>query len=233
MREHAALRRYLQPRDDAVEQPQQVADDCRVVAGRIDADAGVARSEQNAVEDRGGNAPGIVEGMIGLQPHAHPALQADGVAKGRGHGAFLGDQDQVLIAHQLGDACGHFRRDPARELRQRLPGRGVGQQPVAEAADGQRRDGCKARRIVAVDNQAGDLVVLVRDNSFIEELLERDVGERHARRDHLLGAVGRNAGETVAGARRGRLGEQVAQIIEGVRGGIDGLAIDHDGSGPI
>ncbi len=115
--EHAALRRNLQPRNDAVEQPQQPADHGRIVAGRIDADAGIARSEQDAVEDRGGNAPGVVEGMIGLQPHAHPPLQADGVAEGRGHRAFLRDQDQILVAHQLGDAGGHFRRDPARELR--------------------------------------------------------------------------------------------------------------------
>jgi len=101
MGEHAALCRDLQPRDDVVEQPQQLADHRRIVAGRIDADAGVARSKQDAVEDRSRDALGVVEGMVGLQPHAHPSLQADGVAKGRGHGAFLGDQDQILVAHQL------------------------------------------------------------------------------------------------------------------------------------
>src|SRR4029077_14621648 len=53
MRETAALRRYLQPRDDTVEQPQQFADHGRIVAGRIDADTGIARSQQQAVEDRG------------------------------------------------------------------------------------------------------------------------------------------------------------------------------------
>ena len=230
MGEHAALRRNLQPRDNAVQQPQQFADHGRIVAGRIDPDARIARSQQQAVEDRGGNAPRVVEGMVGLQPHAHPARQADSVAKRRCHRALLGDHDQVLVAHQLGNTGGHFRCDPGREFRQRLPGRGVRQQPVAEAADGQRRNSCKAWRIVAVEDQACDLVVLVRDNGFIEKLLEREVGERHARRDHLLGAVGRNAGETVARARRGRFGEQVAQIIEHVGGGIDNLAIDHDRS---
>ena len=99
--EHATLRRNLQPRDNAVEQPQQFADHGGIVAGRIDTDAGIARSKQDAVEDRGGDAPGVVEGMIGLQPHAHPPLQADGVAKRRGHRAFLGDQDQILVAHQF------------------------------------------------------------------------------------------------------------------------------------
>ena len=66
-----------------------------------------------------------------------------------------------------------------------------------------------------------------------EGMLEREVGERQPRRNHLLGAVGRDAGQPVAGARRGRLGEQVAQIIELIRGGIDRLAIDHAGSATI
>ena len=101
MGQHASLRRNLQPRDDVVEQPQQPADHRRIVAGRIDADAGVAGAQQDAVEDRGGDALGVVEGMIGLQPHAHPPAQADGVAKGRGHLAFFRHQDEVLVAHQL------------------------------------------------------------------------------------------------------------------------------------
>jgi len=42
--EHAALRRNLQPRDDVVEQPDQRADHSRVIACRVDADAGVARA---------------------------------------------------------------------------------------------------------------------------------------------------------------------------------------------
>ena len=38
--------------------------------------------------------------------------------------------------------------------------------------------------------------------------------------------------EAVAGARRRGLGQEVAQIIEDIGGGIDGVAIDHVGSGP-
>ncbi len=45
----------------------------RIVARRIDADAGIARSEQQPVEDRGGDALGIVERMVRLQPRAHAA----------------------------------------------------------------------------------------------------------------------------------------------------------------
>jgi hypothetical protein len=56
----------------------------------------------------------------------------------------------------------------------------------------------------------------------LQKLLERNVGQRHPRRDHLLGTVGGDPGQPVAGARRRRLGQQIAQIIEYVGGGIDG-----------
>ena len=101
MGEDAALRRNLQPHNDVVEQPPEPADHGRIVARRIDADTGVAGSQQDAVEDRGGDALGVIEGMVGLQPHAHPPAQADGVAEGRCDLAFLRHQDEILIAHQL------------------------------------------------------------------------------------------------------------------------------------
>ncbi len=101
MGQHAALGRHLQPRDDAVEQPQQFADHLGIVARRVDADTGVARSEQEAVEDGGGNAFDVVKGVIGLQAHAHPPGEADGVAKAGRHLAFFCYQNQILIAHQF------------------------------------------------------------------------------------------------------------------------------------
>src|SRR5262245_58255301 len=84
---------------------------------------------------------------------------------------------------------------------------------------------------MAIDDQAGDLVVLVGDHGLVEELLERHIGERHAGCDRLLGTPGGDAGEPVAGPRRGCLRKQVAQVGEHVGGGVDRLAIDHGGSG--
>ena len=61
---------------------------------------------------------------------------------------------------------------------------------------------------------------------------QRNVGERDPRRDHLFGALGRDPGQAVARARRRGLGQEIAQIGEDIGGGIDGVAIDHGGSGP-
>ena len=80
---------------------------------------------------------------------------------------------------------------------------------------------------MGVDHEAGDLVSLVGDDGLGEELAERNIGERHPRRDHLFGAAGGNARQAVARARRGRLGEQIAQIAEAVARGVDGVAVDQ------
>src|SRR6516162_8690831 len=64
MRENATLGRNLQPRNDVVEQAQQTADDRGVVACRIDADAGVAGPEQDAIEDGCGDALLVIERMV-------------------------------------------------------------------------------------------------------------------------------------------------------------------------
>ena len=86
---------------------------------------------------------------------------------------------------------------------------------------------------MAIDDQAGDLVVLVGDDGLLQELLQRNVRQRHPRRDHLLGAIGGDPRQAIAGARRRGLGQQIAQIVEDVGGGIDDVAIDHGGSGAI
>jgi hypothetical protein len=169
--------------------------------------------------------------MIGLQPHAHPSPQADGVAKTRGYLAFLRYQDEVLVAHQLGDRRGHFRGDAACEFSENGRGGGVGEQPVAEGADGQRRDRRERRFVVGVEDQARDFIVFISNDALLEKLPQGNVGQRHPRRDHLLGAAGCDSREAVAGARRRGLGQEVAQIVKDVAGGIDDVAIDHNGSG--
>ncbi len=49
--------------------------------------------------------------MVRLQPHRQPAGQADSVAKPGDNAAFLGRENQILVAHQFADGRGHLRRD--------------------------------------------------------------------------------------------------------------------------
>ena len=85
---------------------------------------------------------------------------------------------------------------------------------------------------MGIEDQPGDFIVLVGDHGFVQELLQRNVGKRNPCRDHRFGAVGCDPGETIARARRRGLGQEIAQVIEDIGGGIDGVAIGHGGSAP-
>ncbi len=64
--------------------------------------------------------------------------------------------------------------------------------------------GANGRRIVAVDDQPGHLVGLVRNQGLVEEQAQRLVGQQHARGHRLLGAAGGDAGQHVAGGAAAR-----------------------------
>ena len=81
MRQHAGLRGDLVPSDQLIHHPQQRRATAHAVRGRIDADHRVAAAVEQAVENRGGNAPGIVGRMIRLQPNGQPARQTERAAK--------------------------------------------------------------------------------------------------------------------------------------------------------
>ena len=85
---------------------------------------------------------------------------------------------------------------------------------------------------MGIDDQAGHFIVFVGNHGLVQELLQRDIGQRNPRRDHLLGAVGRDPGEAVAGAWWRRLGQEITQIVKDINGGIYGVAIDHGCSRP-
>ena len=114
----------------------------RAVGGGVDADHGVAAAEEQAVEDAGGDAARVVGRVVGLQADGEPARQADGVAEAGDDAASLrGDGMQVLVAHDLADGGGHFRREAGGERGEGFGGGLVGEQPVAESADGEVGDG--------------------------------------------------------------------------------------------
>ncbi len=154
--------------------------------------------------------------VIGLQPHAEVARQADRIAKARHHPALLRHQDQILIAHELAHRRRHLRRDAGRHLRQHGAVRLLAQQPIAKITDREVRDGLKGGGIVAVDNQARHLVLFVRHQRLLQERLERQVRQRNARRHTLFGALRRHLRQIIAGTRRRSLRHQLTQIAKAI-----------------
>ncbi len=111
MGQDAGLRRHIQPLAQVVEQAQEVAAALRAVAGGIDADHRVTAAEHEAVEGARQHALGIVGRMVGLDARGQPAGEPEGVAEAGDDPALRGDDDQVLVAADLGDGRGHFRCD--------------------------------------------------------------------------------------------------------------------------
>ena len=88
--------------------------------GGIDTDAGIAGTVHQAVQRAGQDAARAVGGVIRLQAHRHRAGQPDRVAEARHHPGLAGDQDQILIAHQLAHRRNHFRGQPGGDSLQAL-----------------------------------------------------------------------------------------------------------------
>jgi hypothetical protein len=81
-----------------------------------------------------------------------------------------------------------------------------------------------------IDNQTGDFIVFVGNDGLMQELFQR---HRPAIRAAIIAPRYRLRpppdGRRSAAAC---LGQEIAEIIEDIGGGIDGVAIDHGGSGP-
>ena len=90
-----------------------------------------------------------------------PPAPAQGVTKPGDDLTFGRHADQVLIPHQLGNGGNHFGCEAPFKARQHRRGGRFGEQKIAEIADGEVADGGKRGPVVAVDDQARDLVLLV------------------------------------------------------------------------
>jgi hypothetical protein len=112
-------------------------------------------------------------------------------------------------------------------LRNRVTIRAGGQKELAEVANGQVSDLAEGRRIVRVEDEAGDVVGLVGDQGPRQDLGQRDIGQAPAGGGVLLGRVSGDPGQPVPGADRRRLGHQRGEVREGVGAWSDDVAIGH------
>ena len=215
VRQHATLGRNVETLDDLIEHAQHVAKRRHAVRHRIDPDHGVTRTDQKPVQRRRRDAAQVVGRVIGLQPNRQAAGKPDGIAEARHHLAFACHRHQILIAHQLRYGCHHLGDEAGGHRGEDLRGCLVRQQPVAKLA---HREACHRReggRIMAVDDQAGDVVILVGDQRLDQKLLQRHVGEHETGRHALLGRARGDAGETVARPWGARACHYLPEVVEG------------------
>ncbi len=214
MGQHGALCRDIEAPAQLVYQAHQIGHALDRIAGRVDADHGIAGAVGETVQNRGRDARRIVGRMIRLQSGRESASEPDRAPEPGDHFDLAGDQHEILQPHDLGDRRRHFRQQPGRQRRKRRSIRHLRQQPVAERADSQTGDRREGRRVPPVEQQPRHLVGLVGDDRLVEESGERQVGERHLRRHPLACRAGGDAGQDIARAQRRRARQQRPQIGE-------------------
>ncbi len=225
VRQHADLGRDVELGAHLVEHGDERMRALGAVGRGVDADHRVAGAEQEAVEDARGDGAQIVGRVIGLQPHRQTPWQPDGVAKARHHRTLRCHHHQILEPADLGDRRRHLRRDAAGERGELWRGGRVGEEPVAQSADGEMRDLAERGAVVAVYDEARHLVGLVGNDGLLEEGRERHVGERVLRRHPLFARRRRDARELIAAARRRRFRQQRLEVAEDVAAARDGRAV--------
>ena len=169
MREHAGLGGNAEAHPQVIDQPEQQHRLLGAVGRRVDPDHRVATAVHEAVEDRGADAFRIIGGVVGLKPDGEAARQSEGVAEPGDDSDLPGHCDQVLVAHQLRDSGHHFGRQPRCKFLERLRGRRIRKKPVSERANGHRRNGRKRCSVMAVEDQARDLVCVIGHDWFVKE----------------------------------------------------------------
>ena len=184
--------------DHVVDEPQEIALDRQAVGGGVDADHRVSRAVHQAVQDRGGDAGRVVRRVVGLEAHRHRARQADRVAEARDHAAFAGGEDQILVPHELADGRSDFWRDAGRQRREALGRRVLGKQPLTKRPHREVRDRRQRRRVMAVADEARDLVRFVGRQRRRDDLRQWNIGQTELGCDVLLSGGGGDAGELVA-----------------------------------
>ena len=89
--------------------------------------------------------------------------KADRIPERGDDAALARGQHEILVAHQLRDRGGNFRRDARRQPLQRRRVRLVREQMIAQLAYRHAGDRSERRRVMRVDDQPRDLVVFVRN----------------------------------------------------------------------
>ena len=204
--------RNVEPLSDLVEQSYDPHIILHAVGRRVDADHRVADAEQEPIDQAGDNSAGIVGRMVRLQARGEPSGKPDGVPECCRDAAFGGDDDEVLRAHDLGHGSGHLRCQAGRHCGQAGGRRPRIEQPFPEFADRQMRYRREGGEIVAVEDQARDLVFVIRNKLVVQEGFERKIGQRDLGGDALDRALCRDAGQRIAGARRRGFGEERLEI---------------------
>src|SRR5262249_27589777 len=97
----------------------------------------VAATKRKAVDCGNEDSREVVGRVIGLSADTEDAWAAERVAAARHVADLGGDSDQLLVAHELGNRGGQFRRDRHPQTVEGVAGGRVVEEEFAELTDGE------------------------------------------------------------------------------------------------
>ena len=114
--------------------------------------------------------------MIGLQTGRETSAQAHSAAKPRNYTDFLCHQNEVLHAHDLRYSGRHLRCQSWRQSAQTVLVSRIAQQPITKATHSKMANSGKRGFVMGVDDEPSDLIALIGNQYFIQEVLKFNVG---------------------------------------------------------
>jgi hypothetical protein len=198
MRQAAGLRRDFVSIDQPVQRVENGADGLHRIGGRVHADHGIATAIEQPIQGSQQNAGNVIRRMVGLQPDSQHARLAHGVTAARDHANLGRGQHQVFVAHQLGYSRRNLRRDRPLQALQVVTTGFIAQDELAQLAYRHALDGLECLAVVGFENQPGYIVDLGRDQRRVDDLPQREVGQRVLGGDALLLCSRRDSGKPVA-----------------------------------
>jgi hypothetical protein len=146
-------------------------------------------------------AAGLRRDFVSIdQPVQRVENGADGLHRigGRVHADHGIGQHQVFVAHQLGYSRRNLRRDRPLQALQVVTTGFIAQDELAQLAYRHALDGLECLAVVGFENQPGYIVDLGRDQRRVDDLPQREVGQRVLGGDALLLCSRRDSGKPVA-----------------------------------
>src|SRR5438067_948667 len=161
---------------------------------------------EQAVDGRSKHSLKTVLWMVWLKADRHASRQGECVAKARNDAAFTRGENQVLIAHQLGDGSNHLRSESSSDAGQSIGIALLAEYQLSQLAYGQMADGRKGCLIMRVKDETRHVVVFVRNDGVYQEHRQRHIGERKLCRSPFLVGIRGDPGQRIARAQRTRFG---------------------------
>ena len=197
-----------------MEAVQHPADALHAVVHGVEAQHRVPRAVGEALQQGGHDAVGVVGGVVGLEAAGEgPRLADGGVAVG-GDLDFLRRVDEIHVAHQLGHRRNHLGRQAPGYPPDILIGGLLAEKPLPQLRDRPVLDLGVDLFVHVILNDAGHLVLLVGDGGAVAQVGQQKVRHHHLGGHPLLGGLGGDARQTVAGFDLVCLGQHVLDRLE-------------------